>query len=147
MIERTIRLGILRVGEAHNYSLSTVLMKGFCEIRSNLSNVYKLEAIDTIRRGKSRYPMRPLGNEVKPPYAIAEPLVELIPEADHDVNRVDSVGAGIGPVSPVMFAVGSGQRVDLKALRYRRLIARVSSGCEQQEEQSLFHGPGQIRMP
>ena len=122
-------------------------MKGFCEIRSNFSNVYKLEATDTARRGKSSHTMRPLRNEVKPPYAIAKPLVELIPEADHDVNRVDSVGAGIGPVSPVMFAVGSGQRVDLKALRHRRLVARVSSGCEQQEKQSLFHGQGQIRMP
>ena len=60
--------------------------------------------------------MRPLSYEVKPPYTIAKPLVELIPEANHDVNRVNRVGAGIGPVSPVMFAVGSGQRVDLKAL-------------------------------
>ncbi len=108
-----------------------VLAKGFGEIRSNFSNIYKLEATDTIGGGKSSYPMRALSNEVKSPYPIAEPLVELIPEGDHDVNRVDGVGAGIGPVSPVMFAVGSSKGVDLEALRYRRLVARVSSDCEQ----------------
>jgi len=74
--------------------------------------------------------MRALSNEVKPPYAIAKPLVELIPEADHDVNRVDRVGASIGPISPVMFCVRSGKRMDLKALRYRRLVPRVGRGGE-----------------
>jgi hypothetical protein len=122
-------------------------MKGFREIRSNFSNVYKLEATDAVRSGKSGYPMRALGNKVKPPYTVAQPLMEFIPEGDHDVNRVDRVGAGIGPISPVMFAVGSGERVDLKALRHRRLVARISGCCEQQEEQSAFHGEGQIRMP
>ena len=106
-------------------------MKGFGEIRGNFSDVHKLEATDTVGGGKSSYPMRALGNEVKSPYAIAKPLVELIPEGDHDVNRVDGVGASIGPVSPVMLAVSSGQRVDLKALRYGRLVARESCGCEQ----------------
>ncbi len=107
-----------------------ILTKGFGEIRRNFSNVYKLKASDTARRGKSSYPMRALSNEVKPPYPIAKPLVELIQEADHDVNRVDRVGAGIGPVSPVMFGVSSGKRMDLKALRYRRLVPRVSSDGE-----------------
>jgi hypothetical protein len=122
-------------------------MEGFREIRSDFSNVYRLEPTYTIGRRKSSYPMRSLSNEVKPPYAVAKPLMELIPESDHDVNGVYGVRAGIGPVSPVMFAIGSGQGVDLKALRHRWLVARASSGCEQQEEQSSFHGEGLIRMP
>ena len=100
------------------------LAQRFAEVRGHFPNAHKLKAVDSARRRESGYPMSALRNEVESPHSIAQPLVKLVPEVDHDVDRVDGVGTGVRPIGPIVLAIGSSERVDLKALRHCGLVAR-----------------------
>jgi len=109
------------------------LLKGFGEIRRNFSNIQELEAADSVWGRKSGYAMRTLCNEMQPPHAITQPLVKFIPKADHNVHRINRIWAGIGPVCPVVFPVGSGQRMNLKTFRDCGFVACIRGDREHQK--------------
>ncbi len=100
------------------------LAQRFFEVRCDFPNIQRLEAVDSARRRESSHAMSALRDEVEPPHAVTKPLVKLVPEADHHVNRVDGVGTSVGPIGPIVLAVGARERVHLKALVHRRLVAR-----------------------
>ena len=73
------------------------------------------------------------GDEVQTPHAVAEQVVKLIAEADHHVNRIDGVGASIGPIGPIVVAIHARKRVNLETFGDRRLVARESTDGQKQE--------------
>src|SRR5258708_24513567 len=99
-------------------------MNGFREIRGNFANIDKLERTHSVRHRESRLPVGALSDKMQPPHAVAEPFVRLVPEADHDVYRVDRIRTSVGPIGPIMLSIGSRHRIHFKAIRYSRLVAR-----------------------
>ena len=107
-----------------NFDLRSSSAKGFVGVRGDFPNVHKLKVRHSERRRESGYAMSALRDEVESPNAVAKPLVKLVPEADHHVHRVDGVGTRIGPISPIVLAIGASEGVHLKALRHCGLVAR-----------------------
>jgi hypothetical protein len=114
-----IAAGCSSAGSASRMNLA----KGFAGVRCYFPDVHKLKAVDSARRREPGYTMSSLRNKVEPPHAIAKPAVKFVPEADHHIHRIDGVGTRIGPICPIVLAVGSSERMNFKALRNSRLVA------------------------
>ena len=106
-----------------NYS-PALLTQGFGGIGGHFADVDEFVRAHAGWRGEACHAMSPARDEVQPPHAIAQQVVKLVPEADHHVDRIDGVRAGVGPIGPVVVAIHSSQRVNLETFGDRRLIAR-----------------------